>query len=218
MMTDWKLFRGDPEHPHDAIDRLPPPPRWRDFATREGGETHGDRRGRSYLASPREVEMVNAALYLRRPLLVTGKTGTGKSTLAYAVAHELKLGQVLYWPVTSRTTLVQGLYNYDAVGRLQDVKLAEGGEGDIGQYIRLGPLGTALLPSDRPRVLLIDEIDKSDIDFPNDLLNIFEEGQFVIPELARLAGSRPKVKVLRWTVAPPWRSPRAWCGARSSRW
>jgi len=66
--------------------------------------------------------MVNAALYLRRPLLITGKPGTGKSSLAYAVAHELKLGEVLYWPITTRTTLKDGLYSYDAIGRLQEVK------------------------------------------------------------------------------------------------
>ena len=74
---------------------------------------------------------------------------------------------------------MQGLYLYDAVGRLQEVRA--GDEADIGHFIRLGPLGTALLGTARPRVLLVDEIDKSDIDLPNDLLNIFEEGQFSHP-------------------------------------
>jgi MoxR-like ATPase len=144
------------------------------------------------VSRPEEVEMVNAALYLRRPLLITGKPGTGKSSLAYAVAHELNLGEVLYWPITTRTTLKDGLYTYDAIGRLQEVKQSEA-RGDytedpqkIADYITLGPLGTALYKSDRPRVLIIDEIDKSDIDLPNDLLTIFEEGRFEIPELARL--------------------------------
>jgi len=161
-----------------------------------------------------ERELVNAALYLRRPLLVTGAPGSGKSTLAHSVAYELGLGRVLGWPVVSRSTLRDGLYDYDAIGRLQDLQIAraapataEGAAaagpdptdepgGGIGRYIRLGPLGTALLPAARPRVLLVDELDKSDIDLPNDLLNVLEEGEFRIPELERLAGSAPEVEVL----------------------
>ncbi|WP_374207218.1 AAA family ATPase [Streptomyces sp. APSN-46.1] len=154
---------------------------------------------------PEELEAINAALYLRRPLLVTGYPGTGKSTLAHAVAHELKLGRVLRWPVVSRTVLQEGLYRYDAIARLQDVQIAAsggavgGGPGrapGIGKYIRLGPLGTALLPTTRPRVLLIDELDKSDIDLPNDLLNVLEEGEFALPELERVADTEPEVRVL----------------------
>ena len=96
------------------------------------------------------------------------------------------------WPISSRTTQSEGLYHYDAIGRLQDTALERERTkdtvvSDIGQYIHLGPLGTAFLPTDKPRVLLIDEIDKSDIDLPNDLLNIFEEGEFEIPELRRIA-------------------------------
>jgi MoxR-like ATPase len=127
--------------------------------------------------------MVNAALYLRRPLLITGKPGAGKSTLAYAVARELRLGSVLRWNITSRTTLKDGLYHYDALGRLHDYNMNR--SRPIGDYIDLGPLGTALLPAEQPRVLLIDEIDKADVDLPNDLLNVFEEGYFDIPELFR---------------------------------
>ena len=150
---------------------------------------------------PEELEAVNAALYLRRPLLVTGYPGTGKSTLAHAVAHELKLGRVLRWPVVSRTVLQEGLYRYDAIARLQDVQIAAGGgtpggAPGIGKYIRLGPLGTALLPAARPRVLLVDELDKSDIDLPNDLLNVLEEGEFALPELERVADTEPEVQVL----------------------
>ncbi|WP_235036973.1 MoxR family ATPase [Actinomadura sp. K4S16] len=140
------------------------------------------------------MQQVNAALYLRRPLLVTGPPGTGKSTLAYAVAHELGLGPVLHWPITSRTTLRDGLYQYDPLTRLYAAgRQGEGGrhgapdEEDIGRFIRLGPLGTALLPYRRPRVLLVDEIDKSDIDLPNDLLTIFEKGEYELPELTRRA-------------------------------
>ena len=190
---DWKIFQGDNRNPHGSIDRLPEAPPWRPFGKEDSpGVSRRKRRGETFQSRPEEVEMVNAALYLRRPLLVTGKPGTGKSSLAYAVAYELGLGEVLYWPITTRTTLKDGLYTYDAIGRLQEVKQSEA-KGDytedpqkIADYITLGPLGTALLPSARPRVLIIDEIDKSDIDLPNDLLTIFEEGRFEIPELARL--------------------------------
>ena len=82
-------------------------------------------RGMKYQIDPEEAERVNAALYLRRPLLVTGEPGTGKSSLAYAVAAELGLGEVLRWPITSKSTLRDGLYRYDAIGRLQEANLRE---------------------------------------------------------------------------------------------
>ncbi|MER6121585.1 MoxR family ATPase [Streptomyces sp. NPDC001795] len=207
---DWFVFRGDGE-PHDGIGRLPAPPPWRDFdggppagpAPAPGSESArrlGTRGLRGPVWRPEELELINAALYLRRPLLVTGDPGSGKSTLAHAIAHELGLGRVLHWPVVSRTTLHDGLYTYDAIARLQDVQMArvsgqEPGE-DIGEYLRLGPLGTALLPYERPRVLLVDELDKSDIDLPNDLLNALEEGEFHITELQRIARRQPEVHVL----------------------
>ncbi|GAA2244171.1 ATPase AAA [Streptomyces ruber] len=210
--SEWLIYRGAGE-PHDGMDRLPPPPPWRDFTGRENGgpgaDGSQDRRLGAYrhlaeLHRPgaEELEMINAALYLRRPLLVTGSPGAGKSTLAHSVAYELGLGDVLKWSIVSRSTLQDGLYHYDAIARLQDVQIAaQGGFGGaagspgavegIGSYIRLGPLGTALLPSDTPRVLLIDELDKSDIDLPNDLLNVLEEGEFPIPELERIADRLP---------------------------
>jgi len=186
-MNDWKIFTGNSE-PH-ADWNLPPSPSWRPFGENiRPGESRRKQRGETFQVRPEEVEMVNAALYLRRPLLVTGKPGTGKSSLAYKVARELKLGEVLYWPITTRTTLKDGLYNYDAIARLQEVKQQEERQQlkVIEKYITLGPLGTALLPSSKPRVLVIDEIDKSDIDLPNDLLATFEEGRFEIPELVRI--------------------------------
>ncbi|MBD2115204.1 MULTISPECIES: AAA family ATPase [Cyanophyceae] len=141
------------------------------------------------------VDAVNAAIHLRRPLLVTGVPGAGKTSLAYAIAYELQLGPVLTWPITARANLVDAEYRYDAIARLQDAQLdktrqsspepAPEEEGNLGDYIQLGPVGTAFLPSLLPRVLLIDEIDKSDLNLPNDLLNLFEEGEFEIPELAR---------------------------------
>ncbi|CAL9336290.1 MoxR family ATPase [Streptomyces sp. Tu 3180] len=219
-MSEWLIYRGAGV-PHDGIAELPPPPPWRDFdgaplvppapaleaaSTRRLGVR--GRQGALHRPSTREQELVNAALYLRRPLLVTGEPGSGKSTLAHSVAHELGLGRVLTWPIVSRTTLRDGLYQYDALGRLQDLQIERGLTAppehtetdppraqDIGTYIRLGPLGTALLPSARPRVLLIDELDKSDIDLPNDLLNVLEDGEYVIPELERIAERAPEVDV-----------------------
>jgi MoxR-like ATPase len=200
-MSDWKIYQGG-DADHDGIQRLPVPPPWRDF------NKLGATRGTTFRAGPHEVELVNAALYLRRPLLVTGLPGAGKSSLAYAVAWELRLGPVLRWSINSRSTLHEGLYQYDALARLRDANLeqfergrpgAEAGraiEHDIGRYLKLGPLGTALLPRAQPRVLLVDEIDKSDIDLPNDLLHVFEEGAYEIPELVRITDRTPEVAVL----------------------
>jgi MoxR-like ATPase len=101
------------------------------------------------------------------------------------VARELRLGGVLRWPVTSRTTLRSGLYEYDAIGRAQATSGACDGT-TIGDYIHLGPLGTALLPRAVPRVLLIDEMDRCSVDLPADLREVIEEGQFSIPELVRV--------------------------------
>lgn len=192
---DWKIFRGT-RQPGHALAQPPDPPRWRPrrekVVTQERwwpvDEKDDERllpatlqRGRHFHATEHIIEMVNAALYLRRPLLVTGQPGSGKSSLVDAVAYELRMGAPLRWNVTSRSTLRDAQYQYDAIGRLQQKE-----ELPIGEYVTLGALGTALLPTKRPRALLIDEIDKSDIDLPNDLLNVFEEGEFEIPELKRL--------------------------------
>jgi MoxR-like ATPase len=212
-MSEWRIYQGVNE-PHDGIDRLPGPPPWRDFAHDgpttpfdRSAEAEGGRRlpnAEAYRADERTIEAVNTALYLRRPLLVTGDPGVGKSTLAHAVARELRLGAVLRWPVNSKTGLRDGLYRYDSLGRLEDAGVARRSEdrpadpspvADLGRYVRLGPLGTALAPYALPRVLLIDEIDKSDIDLPNDLLDVFEEGLFEIPELSRVADKQPQVRV-----------------------
>ena len=197
---DWLIYRGH-DGPHDGLDRLPPPPPWRDFS--RSPNQRSKQLAVSYRPGQKEIEMVNAALHLRRPLLVTGPPGTGKSTLAASIAYELGIGPVLRWPISSRSTLDDGLYRYDAIGRLHEVNMRRDGLApesgsdpeDIGRFIRLGPLGTALLPRSRPRALLIDEIDKGDIDLPNDLLNVFEEGEFTIPEILRLGTDKP-IKVL----------------------
>ncbi|MER6628032.1 MoxR family ATPase [Streptomyces sp. NPDC000987] len=193
----WRLFRGDGRVRRVA---LPKPPPWRRFGlddTEERGAASPDPY-RPYLIDQPQIDVVNAALHLRRPLLVTGHPGTGKSSLAYAIAREMDLGKVLRWPVNSRSTLAEALYQYDAVGRLRETSLGHDGATpppDIGHFVRLGPLGTALLPRDRPRVLLIDELDKGDVDLPNDLLTVFEEGEFEIPELSRLPAGQHRTLV-----------------------
>jgi MoxR-like ATPase len=225
----WWIYRGtgQPLYDTDLGDVLPPPPPWRSFTggpavepppqddeeiTRRLGQVTAS--GSDSAQTEREADMVNAALVLRRPLLVTGRPGTGKSSLAYRISRELRLGRVLRWHITSRTTLRGGLYDYDAIGRVQDSAVlrtltedpAQGGQDaqaapekrlpGIGDYIQLGPLGTALLPFRRPRVLLVDELDKSDQDLANDLLSVFEEGQYPIPELVRARRLHPRVTVM----------------------
>jgi MoxR-like ATPase len=199
-LPDWELFRGDGTT-HERLAELPPAPPWRPFARDKSPvkpKTIMDDRlwapdreyAQAFVVTRSMQRAVNAALYLRRPLLVTGKPGTGKSSLIDAVAYELRMAKVLRWPITSRTTLKAGLYEYDALARLNDKD-----EAPIGDFITLGPLGTALLDRDWPRALLIDEIDKSDLDLPNDLLNIFERGEYTISELVRHAKREPKVTV-----------------------
>jgi MoxR-like ATPase len=222
MSQNWQIFRGTttPHDGIERLLEIEAPS-WRRFANPTVGvgsksdakyweelqkiakkRSRDLDRGRSFQVpqlgsdqdknQPTVIDAVNAALYLRRPLLITGKPGSGKTTLAYAIAHELKLGPMLVWSVTARSNLQQGLYQYDAIARLQDAQLSQTDPSaenyrNIGQYIRLGPIGTAFISSQRPRVLLIDEIDKSDINLPNDLLNLLEEGRYEIPELRRLA-------------------------------
>lgn len=234
-MTWNSYYRGDGE-PREV--ELADPPPWRTFPRRCAHEAFQPPEGLT--------DAVNAALYLRRPLLITGAAGTGKSTVIEQVAAELKLGPVLRWHITSRSALADALCRYDALGHIHALRLHQsapadrpaadpgrpdgraapgapgtpatsaapgapgtpmlpdrpvlpgtpGGPDDISPFLRLGPLGTALLPGDRPRALLIDEIDKSDLDLPSDLLDVLERGEFEIPELVR--HPRTEVVIRTW--------------------
>ncbi|MEH2333695.1 AAA family ATPase [Nostoc sp.] len=140
-----------------------------------------------YLPSSELIKAVNLAIFLeKRPLLLKGEPGCGKITLAQAIAHELGLPYEA-WYIKSTTRARDGLYTYDAVGRLHDAQLARMGEAsnfkveNLDNYIKLGPLGRAFKKEQRT-VVLIDEIDKADIDFPNDLLRELDEQRFTIEE------------------------------------
>lgn len=140
-----------------------------------------------YLPSSELIKAVNLAIFLeKRPLLLKGEPGCGKTTLAQAVAYELGLPYES-WYIKSTTRARDGLYTYDAVGRLHDAQLARMNEAsnskveNLDNYIKLGPLGRAFKNEQRT-VVLIDEIDKADIDFPNDLLRELDEQRFTIEE------------------------------------
>lgn len=154
---------------------------------------HKDESGKSYEASEEEKLVINLALQLRRPILLGGDPGIGKSSLAKSVDYELEAGGVLDWQITTHSVLKDGLYDYDAIARLEDVKSSKDGAiKPIGDFVTLNALGTAFA-SDKMRVVLIDELDKSDIDFPNNLLHVLEEREFPIPELARTGENEHKV-------------------------
>ena len=201
-MSEWMIY--DPNAAaRTKKTKLPDPPPWR-----RPGKERENVMAATFLARADVVEAVNAALLLRRPLLITGKPGTGKSSLIYSVAAKLALGKVLVWSINSRSTLREGLYQYDALARLQHLQEVqtrsaqtasrtqrvkrvnsdtEQRGSDLDLFLTLGPLGAALASKRAPRALLIDEIDKSDIDLPNDLLDVLDRGRFVIPELSRIA-------------------------------
>jgi MoxR-like ATPase len=133
-----------------------------------------------YIVSPELRDAVNVAIALQRPLVVKGEPGTGKTLLAHNIARALEK-PLLVWNVKSTTKAKDGLYIYDTVQRLNDARFGDGDVSDIKRYIRLGCLGQAFT-ADQQVVLLIDEIDKADIEFPNDLLNELDEMDFYILE------------------------------------
>ncbi|MBW3844070.1 AAA family ATPase [Aeromonas hydrophila] len=133
-----------------------------------------------YLASESLKMAINAAIVLEKPLLIKGEPGTGKTELAEAVARHLGT-ELIAWHIKSTTKAQQGLYEYDAVARLRDSQLGDPRVGEISHYIRRGKLWQAFTADQRP-VLLIDEIDKADIEFPNDLLQELDRMEFDVYE------------------------------------
>jgi MoxR-like ATPase len=147
-----------------------------------------------YIPTPELVEAANLAIFLERPLLIRGEPGCGKSLFASAIAYELDL-PLTVWNIRSTTRAADGLYTYDAIARLRDAQIASvtgsaptasrrlsrANDLSVKNYIRLGPVGRAFAAQTRS-VLLIDEIDKADIDFPNDILDIMEYPRFAIEE------------------------------------
>ncbi len=154
----------------------------------------GFRSTERYIAS-RDLEVaVNAAVALQRPLLVKGEPGTGKTVLAHEVAAALGY-PLVEWHVKSTTKAQQGLYEYDAVSRLRDSQLGDPKVADIANYIVRGKLWDAF-DADRPQVVLIDEIDKADIEFPNDLLLELDRMQFFVYETRQTIAARHRPVVI----------------------
>ncbi|MCX7678311.1 MAG: MoxR family ATPase [Spirochaetes bacterium] len=133
-----------------------------------------------YVLSPALRDIVNVSIALGRPLLLKGEPGTGKTLLAHSIAKGLGK-ELIVWNIKSTTKAKEGLYVYDTVQRLNDSRFGDKDVSNIKQYIHLGKLGLAFASKEQV-VLLIDEIDKADIEFPNDLLNELDEMSFYIPE------------------------------------
>jgi MoxR-like ATPase len=146
-----------------------------------------------YVVSGPLVEAVNCSIALERPLLVKGEPGTGKTLLATHIAQGLGL-PMEQWHIKSTSKAAEGLYVYDTLQRLNDARFGEGKVDDIRHYIKLGPLGRVFAAEDR-HVLLIDEVDKADLEFPNDILREIDEMRFTIMETREevVAAHRPAV-------------------------
>jgi MoxR-like ATPase len=133
-----------------------------------------------YIVSPELRDVVNVAIALQRPLVIKGEPGTGKTLLAHSISNALHK-PLLIWNIKSTTKAKDGLYIYDTVQRLNDARFGDGDVSNISRYIRLGQLGQSFV-ADQQVVLLIDEVDKADIEFPNDLLNELDDMSFHILE------------------------------------
>lgn len=147
-----------------------------------------------YVASEELMASVNVAMALKKPLLIKGEPGTGKTMLAEAVAKSLGK-KLLIWNIKSTTKAQEGLYVYDTIQRLYDGQFGEEGVDDISRYIKLGKLGEAF-DSEEQVVLLIDEIDKADLEFPNDLLWELDQMEFYINETKRMVRAKQRPIVI----------------------
>lgn len=143
---------------------------------------------KDYLASQELRDVVNVSMAIKRPLLIKGEPGTGKTLLAHSIAEGLQM-PLHIWNVKSTSKAQDGLYLYDTVQRLNDARFGDGDVSDISRYIKFGPLGESFR-SDTRVVVLIDEIDKADLEFPNDLLHELDIMEFSVIE----TGERVKTK------------------------
>ena len=148
----------------------------------------------SYVTTDDLNMAVNAAISLERPLLIKGEPGTGKTLLAQEVARSLEM-PIFEWHIKSTTKARHGLYEYDAVSRLRDSQLGEEGVGDIRNYIEQGPMWRAFEEKTRS-VVLIDEIDKADIEFPNDLLQELDRMEFYVHELQETIAAKTRPVII----------------------
>jgi len=148
----------------------------------------------TYIATQDLQVAVNASIALERPLLIKGEPGTGKTILAHEIARALGL-ELITWHIKSTTKAQQGLYEYDAVSRLRDSQLGDAHVGDIAHYIKRGVLWEAF-ESESPAVVLIDEVDKADIEFPNDLLRELDRMEFYVYETQRTIRARHRPLVV----------------------
>lgn len=149
---------------------------------------------KSYVASEDLIRSVNIAMALEKPLLIKGEPGTGKTMLARAISEALHM-KLIIWNIKSTTKAQDGLYVYDTVQRLYDSQFGESGVDDIKRYIKMGKLGEAFR-SEEQVILLIDEIDKADLEFPNDLLWELDQMEFYIPETKETVTAKKRPVVI----------------------